>query len=310
MTQRWPCGERQLPAASLSPHENELALPTPTGPERSAGIDLILLSPLPASPTIMPLETDPLLENGGLLSSPAHPPRSRVSQYLRQPLDPRYGDLLLLFCYIITGLLDSSAVFIWGSFVSMQTGNTVYFGLGLVGTDDDRWIKSGVSIAGFCLGSLCFAAFHRAFAPRQRWVLVASFVAQLLCIMVAAVIVTIFHSSRNQPLSWLVLVPIVLVAFQSSGQAVTSRVLKYNGLTSVVLTSVYCDLFSHPDLLSPKLLRNTEQMRRTGAVVCLLLGVVLGGFWAHSSIGMMGALWTAAFLKGLIIIAWLSWRKE
>jgi hypothetical protein len=78
----------------------------------------------------------------------------------------------------------------------------------------------------------------------------------------------------------------------------------------VVLTSVYCDLFSHPDLLSPKLLRNPEQMRRAGAVVCLLLGVVLGGFWAHSSIGMMGALWTAAFLKGLIIIAWLLWRKE
>jgi hypothetical protein len=33
-----------------------------------------------------------------------------------------WADLVLLFCYIITGLLDSSAVFIWGSFVSMQTG--------------------------------------------------------------------------------------------------------------------------------------------------------------------------------------------
>ena len=27
----------------------------------------------------------------------------------------------------------------------MQTGNTVYLGLGLVGTDEDRWIKPGVS---------------------------------------------------------------------------------------------------------------------------------------------------------------------
>jgi hypothetical protein len=33
-----------------------------------------------------------------------------------------WADAVLLFCYIITGLLDSSAVFIWGSFVSMQTG--------------------------------------------------------------------------------------------------------------------------------------------------------------------------------------------
>jgi hypothetical protein len=31
---------------------------------------------------------------------------------------------VLLFGYIITGLLDSSAVFIWGSFVSMQTGQS------------------------------------------------------------------------------------------------------------------------------------------------------------------------------------------
>lgn len=259
----------------------------------------------------MPSETDPLLENGH--TQPSRSPRSQstLSQHFKQSLDPRHGDLLLLFCYIITGLLDSSAVFIWGSFVSMQTGNTVYFGLGLVGTDDDRWIKSGVSIAGFCLGSLCFAAFHRLFEPRQRWVLVASFTIQLLCIVVAALIVTIFHSSKDQPLGWLVLVPIILVAFQSSGQAVTSRVLKYNALTSVVLTSVYCDLFSHPDLFAPKLLaRNVEQMRRFGAVVFLLVGVVLGGVWAHSDVGMMGALWTAAFLKGLIILAWIFWKKE
>lgn len=31
-------------------------------------------------------------------------------------------ELVLLFCYIITGLLDSAAISFWGSFVSMQTG--------------------------------------------------------------------------------------------------------------------------------------------------------------------------------------------
>ncbi|CEJ57883.1 hypothetical protein PMG11_06561 [Penicillium brasilianum] len=256
----------------------------------------------------MPFETEPLLGNQN--SRPLSSRSQRLSRYFHDELDPRRGDLLLLFCYIITGLLDSSAVFIWGSFVSMQTGNTVYFGLGLVGTDDDRWIKSGVSIAGFCLGSLCFAAFHRAFSPRQRWVLVTSFLFQLACITAAAIIVTIYRPSRDAPLSWLVLVPLGLVALQSSGQAVTSRVLKYNGLTSVVLTSVYCDLFSHPDFLSPKVIGNTEEMRRTGAVICLLLGVILGGLWAHSSVGLMGALWTAALLKAAIVLAWLFWKKE
>lgn len=250
-------------------------------------------------------ETEPLLGD-----APVYTPRRGLSQYLRQEIDTYRGDLLLLTCYIITGLLDSSAVFIWGSFVSMQTGNTVYFGLGLVGTDDDRWIKSGVSICGFCLGSLFFSTFHRIFEPRQRWVLTVSFIIQLLCIIVAATIVTVYRPGRNAPLSWLVLVPLALVAFQSSGQAVTSRVLKYNGLTSVVLTSIYCDLFSHEDFLSLKVFRHAEEMRRLGAVVCLVVGVVFGGLWAHSPVGMMGALWTAAFLKGLMVLAWLGWKGK
>ncbi|KAJ5462231.1 hypothetical protein N7530_010436 [Penicillium desertorum] len=234
----------------------------------------------------VPGETDALLGN----STPSKPSRlSRLSKHLRSDLDPTHGDLVLLFCYVITGLLDSSSVLIWGSFVSMQTGNTVYFGLGLVGTEDDRWIKSGVSIAGFCLGSLCFATFHRVFPSRRRWVLCASFLAQTLCVSLAALIVTIYRPTRGGPLSWLVLVPVALIAFQSSGQAVTSRVLNFGGLTSVVLT---------------------KEMRRIGAVLCLLFGVVLGGLWAHSSVGMMGALWTAAILKSLIVAGWLAWKGK
>jgi uncharacterized membrane protein YoaK (UPF0700 family) len=256
----------------------------------------------------MSRETDPLLGPGP--GSGPRPFRSRLSKHLRSGIDPAHGDLILLFCYIITGLLDSSAVFIWGSFVSMQTGNTVYFGLGLVGTDDDRWIKSGVSIAGFCLGSLCFAAFHRVFPARRRWVLCASFLVQTLCVSLAALIITFFRPTRDAPLTWQVLVPLALVAFQSSGQAVTSRVLSFSGLTSVVLTSIYCDLFSHPDFLSTKVVGHAEEVRRFGAVLCLLLGVILGGLWSHSSVGMMGALWTAAFLKSFIIAAWLGWRGK
>lgn len=32
------------------------------------------------------------------------------------------ADLVLLTCYIITGLLDSASISTWGAFVSMQTG--------------------------------------------------------------------------------------------------------------------------------------------------------------------------------------------
>jgi hypothetical protein len=46
----------------------------------------------------------------------------RIRQHMGCEITKNWADLVLLFCYIITGLLDSSAVFIWGSFVSMQTG--------------------------------------------------------------------------------------------------------------------------------------------------------------------------------------------
>ncbi|CAO2648252.1 Nn.00g075190.m01.CDS01 [Neocucurbitaria sp. VM-36] len=231
----------------------------------------------------------------------------RLKKHFAADVSRNWADLVLLFCYIITGLLDSSAVFIWGSFVSMQTGNTVYLGLGLIApTEGIRWVKAGTSITSFCLGSFFFARFHRYFSPAKRWVLIVSYGFQLLLVVLAASIVTFGNDDSNE-LHWQVLVPLASVAFQSSGQAVTSRALKYNGLTSVVLTSNYCDLFSDPKLFA---LSNIERNRRIAAPLLLLLGACFGGLWAHSSVGLAGALWTAAALKLVAVIAWVFWKSE
>ena len=72
------------------------------------------------------------------------------------------------------------------------------------------------------------------------------------------------ESSTEKQLHWQVLVPLAAVAFQSSGQAVTSRALNYNGLTSVVLTSNYCDLFSDANLFK---LKNVERKEVNGALL-------------------------------------------
>ncbi|KIV87917.1 hypothetical protein PV11_03433 [Exophiala sideris] len=248
-------------------------------------------------------ENQPLLGGGKTKST------SSFTEYMKDDIDRRWADLLLLLSYIITGLLDSSAVFIWGSFVSMQTGNTVYLGLGLVEpTKQTRWIKSLTSIGFFCFGSFCFSRFHRFFSPKRRWVLLTSFFMQLLLIVVAAVIVMI-DTGKAGELRWEVLVPLALVAFQSSGQAVTSRALQYNALTSVVLTSIYCDLWSDP-LLVAGLTQNAERNRRAAAPLLLLAGAIFGGLWAHSSVGLAGALWTAAGLKVVIMGAFFLWRAE
>lgn len=132
---------------------------------------------------------------------------------------------------------------------------------------------------------------------------------QTVLIVIAASILTFGPQSSNpkEQVGWPELVPIALIAFQSCGQAVTSRALKYNALTSVVLTSIYCDLFSDAKLLAAD---NAERNRRVGAPLLLLIGAVLGGFLAHSSVGSAGALWVAAALKLFAVVAWFLWPAE
>jgi uncharacterized membrane protein YoaK (UPF0700 family) len=237
---------------------------------------------------------------------------AKVRRSLGQEINRDWADLVLLGCYVVTGLLDSASTQVWGAFVSMQTGNTVYVGLGLASLVNPppvtRLWKSGISLLSFCIGSFFFARFHRYFSPKRRWVLIASFTVQMLLTIAAATIVTVTPPPTNSDtVGWNVLVPLALVAFQSCGQAVTSRALKYNALTSVVLTSIYCDLFSDKDLFA---FDNVERNRRAAAPTLLLVGAVTGGLFAHSSIGIMGALWLAAFLKFLMVISWVFWPAE
>ncbi|KAK2031037.1 hypothetical protein LX32DRAFT_614165 [Colletotrichum zoysiae] len=276
-----------------------------SAPERSYGSVADSAPVVNGNPRASADEEQPLL-GGGRGGKPASKSlRTRLTTDVARD----WADLVLLACYTITGLLDSSSISIWGSFVSMQTGNSVYIGLGLAApAESTRWIKSATSLASFCLGSFFFSRFHRLFSPKRRWVLCASFAAQaLLCVAAAAILTVGPRTAGKDEVSWNVLVPIALIAFQSCGQAVTSRALRYNALTSVVLTSIYCDLFSDAELFAPA---NAERNRRAGAPVLLLAGAVLGGLFAHSSFGIAGALWAAALLKFLVVLAWFLWPGE
>ncbi|KAG6006050.1 hypothetical protein E4U21_007410 [Claviceps maximensis] len=239
----------------------------------------------------------------------SHSRLARCRKHMTVKVSRSHADLVLLLCYVVTGLLDSASIQVWGSFVSMQTGNTVYVGLGLASfvypPITPRLYKSGISLLCFCVGSFFFARFHRVFSPKRRWVLCASFTAQAMLIMIAAIIVTVEPTPENETaMDWFVLLPVALVAFQSCGQAVASRALKYNALTSVVLTSVYCDLFSDQDLFKRD---NSERNRRATAPAMLLTGAVIGGLLSHSSFGIQGVLWAAAAIKSFMVILWVFW---
>ncbi|KAI1482464.1 hypothetical protein K445DRAFT_18161 [Daldinia sp. EC12] len=266
-------------------------------------------------PTTSRTNTNGDIEQQPLLNSNDETSKStRWRENLMTDVRRDWADLVLLACYIITGMLDSASISTWGSFVSMQTGNTVYFGLGIAAPHEStRWIKSGTSLGCFCIGSVFFSSLHRMLSPspKRRWILCASFTIQMLFVAGAAAILTFGpqsdSESRKEAIDWPVLVPIALIAFQSCGQAIASRALKYNALTSVVLTSIYCDLFSDAALLAP---HNPERNRRVGAPVLLLIGAVLGGLLARGAVGTAGVLWIAAGLKLLVVVSWLLWPAE
>ena len=129
-------------------------------------------------------------------------------------------------------------------------------------------------------------------------------------IIAAALMVTLGpETGTSGPVTVFIAVPIALIAFQSAGQAITSRVLAYPTMTGVVLTSIYCDLFGDAKLFSPPK-ENIERNRRVAAPILLLIGAMFGGLWAHSSFGLAGALWMAVVLKVFIVVAWCCWTAE
>ncbi|KAM0716556.1 hypothetical protein Q7P37_008001 [Cladosporium fusiforme] len=288
------------------------------------------------------------------------PPRGDISRlerakdYLCTDVSTRWADLVLMVCFMISGLVDSGAYNAYSCFVSMQvrkkpfatlkamnvsltpypqTGNTIFLALGVnslpMGSPSLAWTKSLTAILSFILGAGLISAFHRTFGERRRWVLAASFAFQMLVTATAATLVTHGRTSESpakpgEPSTLglgggvpeyigfptMDLVAIGLLSFQAAGKVVASRVLGLNPLPTVVLTTLYNDLASDPALFTAGLAGNVQRNRRFGGLVLYILGSLVGGAFARSSVGFAGALWFTVGLKILIVGAWLSWREE
>ncbi|KAK3707534.1 hypothetical protein LTR37_012029 [Vermiconidia calcicola] len=109
---------------------------------------------------------------------------------------------------------------------------------------------------------------------------------------------------------WADLIPIGLLSFQAAGKVMASRILQYNAMPCVVLTTLYTDLVSDPGLLSAGLYANPQRNRRAGGVVFYFIGAVIGGVAASKPIGFSGGLWIASVVQGVIAASWLAWKED
>jgi uncharacterized membrane protein YoaK (UPF0700 family) len=245
--------------------------------------------------------------------------RSRMArwrQYLAEEADKEWADLILIVTCFISGLVDSAVFNVWSCFVSMQTGNTVYVGLGMSGqplSQPYRWVKSGTAILSFCLGTYFFSRVCRYFGPLRRGTLCGSFLFQALLCFVAGILVVsgiVHKDAGNQlPYNYIVLLPLGLLSFQSAGQIVMSRMLQYNELPTIVLTSTYCDLMFDPALFTAPLTQNPKRNRRFVSALALVLGAGLGGVLTKNG-DISDPLWIAGGIKVALAAMWVFWRAE
>ncbi|KAF7555693.1 hypothetical protein G7Z17_g2006 [Cylindrodendrum hubeiense] len=232
---------------------------------------------------------------------------------LRDDVNLSWADIPMLACSYLSGLIDSVAFNARSVFVSMQTGNTIFLALGAANLPSGAplmWLSALVSLCAFWLGCYFFAS-TRHFHPRRKMTLSICFLIQAILIFIAALLgqmriapgfsYSLLESNSNQDGTeeqaserkgdgfGIDLVVVALLAFQSSGQIVLSRVLGFNEIPTNVVTSLYCDLLSDHNLFAP-LGDNVKRNRRLTAVVLLLVGGISGG-WLQRSSAVISLIW-------------------
>ena len=117
------------------------------------------------------------------------------------------------------------------------------------------------------------------------------------------------------------LVAIALLAFQSAGPVFYSRVLGMVEMPTIVLSTLYCDFVADLYRLPASLRNKTSwrsfflnderrQFRRLGSILMLFFGGIVGGLMFESNVGMVGAIWLAAGLKGMMVMGWIFWKSK
>ncbi|CAI7594386.1 unnamed protein product [Penicillium glandicola] len=240
--------------------------------------------------------------------------RSTISRHFRADIDTTHTDIVLIICGFVGGLVDGLSFNAWGSFSSMQTGNTVFLALGPSGQPaypSYLWAKSLIALTVFLTSNIIFIHMHRFLTPRRRSTMIISFGIQTVALLATAIliqleVITPKPEDPRAPIEWMQILPISLLSFQAGGQICASRVLALDEIPTVVVTTLLCDLLVDPKLTAKF---NPKRNRRLAAFLALFLGAMTAGGLSKTT-SMASSIWLAMSLKLAITLGWIVWRRE
>ncbi|KAL8707391.1 MAG: hypothetical protein Q9220_007583 [cf. Caloplaca sp. 1 TL-2023] len=250
------------------------------------------------------------LEDCSPASTIDKPTANRWRRHFGTKIENHNSDHILLLCWFTTGLLDSTIFNAYRTFVSMQTGASNYN----TTTRPYGWAKSLTSLICFITGAYFFSRFGAYFQPSRRSTLALSFLIQAAVILLCAILVeaSVIEGRLEyigDDIDWIHIIPIMLLSFQAPGQVWLSRDLKFNEVSTVVVSTMLYDFGADPKLFA-RLGENRVRNRRIGGFCCLLVGAVMGG-WVTKQSGHIGIpMWVAGAIKLGITVAWAVWPAE
>ena len=152
----------------------------------------------------------------------------------------------------------------------------------------------------------------RYLGPLRRSTAVLSYVIQAILTFVSAALVLTDVVPNDAgfllPENFIVLLPLSLLSLAAAGQIVMSRFLGYGEITTVVLTSAYCD-FAFDEKLFATPTGNSKRNRRAASMITTVGGAIVGGFLTKNE-DIAPALWLGGALKVVIAMIWMFWKSK
>ncbi|TDL19566.1 hypothetical protein BD410DRAFT_791947 [Rickenella mellea] len=248
---------------------------------------------------------------------PSRMSTSTIKKYLLADVDPALSTPPLAAYCFMTGFIDAisfSAVFVWCGF---QTGNTVQLSLALArlfspGNRDSSFHiadrQALCSLLSFISGAFIGRLGDKIGAKTRAWLSLGTFIQALLS-MAAAIAAWkggqgSIADNRGDP-AWTNALGFVALGFASASvglQGIMGKRVNTQFTTTVVLTTVWCELMADPQLFTRGYLISRDHK------LLAIFSLFLGGFVGRAlldQVGSAGAFGIGTGFRVLIAISWL-----